>query len=307
RFGKGRPDDFKRKVIGDGYIERYRALQEAMRSGLASPHWQQHVKFVGYEAFPPVHFGRWGRWKEYSLYTPGRLDPQPYCWDGGSPSYYLHNWMALTDYTLWSPQVETMNWVFMLDDIHRDRPDFWFELSTWDGDSPGQANDKRKFYARQGQPFTPPRYEGFVQYGMWLTRPRLVREFRGHTETVEYAGPYFDAVLAAVERVYGDPVLQRFWRRGTLVANPRGKHPFQADIPAEDMDRERWFLLDTSLTPRELRAEEFDNAKPPARQTEVPVFALALVLGTAPQREWLVYANAPREARVGITVTVPGY
>ncbi len=307
RYGTGRSNDFKRKVIGDGYIERYRALQEGMRAGLASAHWQKHAKFVGYEAFPPVHLGRWGGWKEYSLYTPGRLDPQPFCWDGGSPSYYLHNWMALTDYTLWSPQIETMNWVFMLDEIHHARPDFWFELSSWDGDSPGQANDKRKFYIRQGQSFSPPRYEGFVQYGMWLTRPRVVREFRGHTETVEYAGPYFDAVLAGVERVHGDPVLQRFWRHGTLVANPRGKHPYQADIPGEYRDQPRWFLLDTSVTPQELRAEEFDNARPPARQTEIPVFALALVLGKAPQREWLVYAHAPRHARLGVSITVPGY
>ena len=48
--------------------------------------------------------------------------------------------MAITDYTLWSPQIETMNWVFMLDEVQRTRPEFWFELSTWDGNVPGQAN-----------------------------------------------------------------------------------------------------------------------------------------------------------------------
>jgi hypothetical protein len=298
---------FKRKVIGDGWLERYGALLESMRAGLASEQWRKKVKFVGYEAFPPVHFGRWAGWKEYSLSTPGRLDPFPLCWDGGSPSYYLHNWMALTDYTLWSPQVESMNWVFMLDDVHRARPEFWFELSTWDGNVPGQANDKRMFYARQGQLFTPPRYEGFVQYGMWLLRPRVVRDFRGYLETVDYAGPYFQPILDAVDRVYRDPVLQRFWRQGKLVANRKGKHPFQADVPPEYKDVERWFLLDTSLTPKELRAEEFDNANPPSRQTEIPVFALALVLGSAPEREWLVYAHAPRQARTGVEITVPDY
>jgi hypothetical protein len=294
-------------VVGDGWIERYQALLDAMRAGLKSEHWRKHSSFVGYEAFPPVHFGRWGGWKEYSLYTPGRLDPQPLCWDGGSPSYYLHNWMALTDYTLWSPQVETMNWVFMLEEVQKARPDFWFELSTWDGNSPGQGNDKRMFYVRQGQLFGPQRYEGFVQFGMWLTRPRVVREFRGHTETVEYAGPYFEPILAAVDRVYRDPVLEKFWRKGTLVANRRGKHPFQADIPPDYKDVARWFLLDTSLTPKELRPEEFDNARPPSRQTEIPVFALALVLGSAPEREWLVYAHAPRQARVGVEITLPEY
>jgi hypothetical protein len=306
KYGPGRDDDFKRKVVGDGWIERYSALIEGMRSGLAES-WRKKARFIGYEAFPPVHFGRWGGWKEYSLYTKGRLDPWPLCWDGGSPSYYLHNWMALTDYTLWSPQVESMNWVFMLDAVHRAKPDFWFELSTWDGDSPGQANDKRKFYARQGQLFTPARYEGFVQFGMWLTRPRLVREFRGYLETVEYAGPYFDAVLDAVDRVHAQAILRKFWRKGKLVANRKGRHPFQADIPPEYKDAERWFLLQTNLTPKELRAEEFDNARPPSRQTEIPVFALALVLGESPNREWLVYAHAPRQARVGVKITVPGY
>jgi hypothetical protein len=307
KYGRGRPDDFKRKVVGDGWIERYGALLESMRAGLASEHWKKNVKFVGYEAFPPSHFGRWSGWKEYSLVTAGRLDPQVLCWEGGSPSYYLHNWMALTDYTLWSPQVESMNWIFMLEDVYRTRPGFWFELSTWDGDQPGQTNDKRRFYARQGQLFTPDRYEGFVQFGMWLTRPRAVREFRGWLETVEYAGPSFQAILKAVDRVYENQVLQRFWRKGMLVANTGRKHPFQSDIPPEYKDVDRWFLLDTNLTPRELRSEEFDNARPPALQTEIPVFALALVVGTAPNREWLVYANAPRQARLGVEITLPGY
>jgi hypothetical protein len=37
------------------------------------------------------------------------------------------------------------------------------------------------------------------------------------------------------------------------------------------------------------------------------VFALALVLGSAPNREWLVLANAPRRARVGVRINVPEY
>jgi hypothetical protein len=144
-----------------------------------------------------------------------------------------------------------------------------------------------------------------VQYGMWLTRPRSVREFRGHTESVEYAGPYFQPILDAVDRVYTNPMLQKFWRKGTLVVNPRGKHPYQSAIPPEYQKAPRWFLLHTNLTPKELAPTEFDNAKPPSRQVEIPVFALALVLGAAPQREWLVYAHSPRHARLGVTITVP--
>lgn len=307
KYGPGKSGEFKRKVVGDGWIERYGAMLDAMRAGLVSESWRKNARFLGYEAYPPVHLGRWGGWKEYSLAIPGRLDPQPAVWDGGSPSYYLHNWMAITDYTLWSPQIETMNWVFMLDEIHKTRPEFWFELSTWDGDQPGAGNDKRKFYAKLGEPWTPQRYEGMVQFGMWLMRPRTVRDFRSHTESVEYAGPYFRPILNAVERVWSDKTLQRFWRHGTLVANPKGKHPYQADVPPEYKDAKRWFLLDTSLSPKELAPAEFDNAKPPARQLEIPVFALAYVLGEAPKREWLVYAHAPRAARTNVQITVPGY
>ena len=70
---------------------------------------------------------------------------------------------------------------------------------------------------------------------------------------------------------------------------------------------DRWFLLETSLTPKELRSAGFDNAGPPASRIEIPVFSLALVLGSAPNREWLVYANAPRRARLGVQITVPEY
>ena len=309
KYGRGKSDDFKRKVVGDGWIERYGAMLEGMRAGLTSKTWQKNVQFIGYEAFPPVHFGRWGGWKEYSLYAPDRLDPQPLVWDGGSPSYYLHNWMAITDYTLWSPQIETMNWVFMLDEIHKTRPEFWFELSTWDGDQPGAGNDKRKFYAKLGEPFTPAalRGHGAVRHvaDPAARRPRISR--------LPGVGRVCRAVFPADprcgrSRLGASRSLQRFWRKGTLVAEPpAGSIRYQADIPPEYKNVERWFLLDTNLTPKELRPEEFDNAKPPSRQTEIPVFALALVLGSAPEREWLVYAHAPRQARTGVAITVPDF
>jgi len=308
KYGKGRSDDFKRQVVGDGYLERYRALLDGVREGFGSGPWRKAARCVGYEAFGPVHFGRWAGWKEYSSFTPGRLDWSHLCWDGGSPSYYLHDWMAITDYTVWSPQVESMNWVFMQQDVWKTAPEYWFEISTWDGDQPGAGSDKRLFFATKEEVYTPARYEGLVQFGMWLLRPRLVREFRGWLETIAYAGPYFDAILDAVDRVYADKTLRRFWRQGRLVPNRQHAHPYQSDVPKEYKDAERWFLLDTSLSPRELtEPREFDNLAPPPSQTEVPVFALALVLGDEGEREWLVYAHAPRGARTGVTISVPGF
>jgi len=136
-----------------------------------------------------------------------------------------------------------------------------------------------------------------VQYGMWLNRPRSVREFRGWTERRSVQGPYFLAVVAAVDRVHADDVLTRFWRLGRLVPNTAHEHPYQAGVPEEYKDKQRWFGLDTNVDP----------PRPWGVGTELPVFALALSLGQAPEREWLVYAHAPLGNRDGVKVTIPGY
>ncbi|MBI4026327.1 MAG: PKD domain-containing protein [Verrucomicrobia bacterium] len=301
RYGKGRDDDFKRRVVSEGWIERYRALQAAMREGLVNSAWKKNAMFVGYEVLGPPHMGRPMEppeyWKLYSGYFPGRIDSGPLAWGGGSPSYYLHNWMPITDFTVWSPQIESMNWIFMLQEAHKLNPRFWFEMSTWDGDATDQPNAKRKFYARLGQSFTPERYGGFVQFGMWLLRPRVVREFRGWLETVEYAGPYFMSIVEAVDRVHTNAVLREFWRKGELVPNRAHQHPYQTDIPDEYKKEDRWFLLDTSL----------DAKWPWTLETEIPVYALALAKGKPPTREWLVYAHAPRRPRLNVEIIVPEF
>jgi len=295
-YGTGTSDTFRRKVFGDAWIERYRALILGMRSGLVSSQWRTKSLFIGYDAFGPQHFGRSAVWEE-SLFTPGRISPWPYAWDGGSPSYYTNNWDPSTDYRVWSPQLESMNWVFMQRQVARDIPDFWFEISVWDGNAPGLTTSKRIFYEQRGQQYGPDRYEGFAQYGMWLLTPRIVREFRGWTEKVSDCGIYFDAILRAVDRVYADPVLTKFWRTGTLVPNHTRSHPYQVDIPAEYTTEDRWFLLNTSLDP----PGSWDLT------TELPVMALARVIGQSNQREWLVYAHAPVGPRNQVQVEIPEY
>jgi hypothetical protein len=297
KFGRGRDDNFKRQAVGDGWIERYRALQEGMREGLSAPRWKEAARFIGYDAFGPPHFGRWPGWLEYSLYKPGRIDPNPLAWDGGSPSYYVFNWNESTDYTVFGPQVESMNWIFMLSEARRLNPNFWWEISTWDGHEPEQANDKRRTYAARGQQFTPARYGGMVQFGMWLLRPRTVREFRAYRDKATDMEPFFRQILEAVDRVHASPTLASFWRRGRLVPNRAHQHPYQTNIPPEYRAVDRWFLLDTSLDP----------PRPWQLRTEIPVFALALVQGAAPAREWLVYAHAPLGPRAGVTVEVPEF
>src|SRR5690606_21670663 len=125
---------------GDAWIERFRAMQEAMREQL-DPAWQPKLLFVGYDAFGSAAFGRWGGWINYSLYTPGRFEPDPLMWDGSTPSYYTHNWDATTDFNYWSVQIQSMNWVFMQREALKLNPQYRFNFSVWDGHEPKKEND----------------------------------------------------------------------------------------------------------------------------------------------------------------------
>lgn len=297
RYGRNRDAEFKRKVVGDGWIERYRALREGIAAGLASGAWRDKARFIGYEAFGPPHFARWPGWLEHSLYSSGRISPWPLAWDGASPPFYVFNWSTITDYTLFSPQVESMNWVFMLDEAYRANPNFWFEISTWDGNEPEAGNDKRKFYQQAGQQYSPGRYGGMVKFGMWLLRPRVVREFRGYRETLDRTEPYFMPIVQAVDSVHRNAVLRDFWQKGVLVPNRRRQHPYQTIVPPEYRNADRWFMLDTSLDP-----------PPPWEMgTVMPVYSLALVKGRAPERQWLVYAHSPLGTRKGVRISIPEF
>jgi hypothetical protein len=296
-YGTGKGDDFKRKVVGDGWIKLYRGLQKGMREGLIAPLWKNRSVFIGYNAFGCSAFGRWAGWTDYSLYTPGRYEPWPSAWDGASPPYYVNNWNPSTDNIVWSPQIESMNWVFMLNEAKKLNPDFRFEISTWDGYEPAADNDKRKYYSSLGQNYNPERYEGFVQFGMWLLKPRVVREFRNHLAQLSDSEPYFLSIVRSVDRVHNDPVLRRFWRRGRLVANNKYQHPYQSNVTDEYKGVDRWFLLETDLDPK----------RPWELKTNIPVFAIALVIGEKPNREWLVYAHSPLKAYSAVKFVIPDY
>jgi len=189
-----------------------------------------------------------------------------------------------------SPQVEAMNWVPARAAAALLNPAFDFELSCWDG-----GPEQRAAYAALGQTYTPARYGGFVQWGLWLNRPRVARDFRYYTDTRASEEPYFQALAAAVDRVHGNPELKRFWQQGQLVANPAALHPYQTALTNEQKAMPRWYGLDTSLDP----------PRPWSLQTPLPVRALALALGLLGQREWLVYAHAPTGDRNGVKISLP--
>lgn len=331
KYGKGRPDEFRRRVVGEGWIERYRVMFDAMRGALDNDNWKKNVRFVGYGAFGPSHFGRWEGWKVYSLICDKWTSPNWHVWDGGSPSYYTHNWNDNRDHWVFSAQVQSMNWIFMLDEAWQANPDFWFEMSTWDGNeikrwmdgvgakSPAELvtksaagltlqqrkqldpslvkKSKTLQYLADGQTYTPQRAAGWVQFGMWLLRPRVVREFRGHATPLAPVKPYWMETVSAVDRVYADKTLTEFWRHGKLVANTAHRHPYQVDIPDKYKDIHRWYLLDTNLDP----------PRPWQPKTNLPVFSLTLVRGERGSREWLLYAHSPLEDRTEVEITLPEY
>ena len=315
-FGPDRPPAFKREVVAERWIERYRALQQGMRDALKKNAWREHAVFVGYSVGDLAHFGRWGGWMHHSLYRPGRLNPLTDAWDGGSSSYYTHDWNSSTDYKVWSPQVEFMNNTLVKREAQLANPRFWYEISIWDGYHNNTEREKnypsvRGVYRRAGQVYNPERYGGFVQFGMWLMRPRAVRDYRGWTEPwneridengtmlTEGGRPYFMAIVEAVDRVHNNFTLREWWRHGERVVNPARLHPYQSHIPQEYRDEDRWFLLECDA-----------NSGPEALlklETEISVFSLALVQGTVPERRWLLYAYSPLGDRHGVLVTIPGY
>ena len=308
KYGKGRPDEFKRRVTAEGWMERYPVMFAAMREALVSETWKKNVRFVGYGAFGPSHFGRWSAWKDYSLITDEWTSPNWHIWDGGSPSYYTHNWNDNRDHWVFSTQVQSMNWIFQLEEAWKVNAGFWWEISTWDGNAanwtaqtectPGMLKKSKACqYAKDGQSYTPDRHLGWVQFGMWLLRPRAVREFRSSTTPLEPWRPFFETLLLAVDRVYADKTLTEFWRYGKLVPNEAHKHPYQQDIGEKYRDVNRWFLLDTNL----------DSPRPWQHKTNIPVFSLALVQGDGANRRWLIYAHSPLEDRQGVNITVPGF
>jgi len=288
QYGKGTSDEVKSIHIAQGWEERYRALKQGFMDQFQSADWKSNTLFVGYNA--------WGR----PTGNRGRVSLAG--WDGCSPSYYVINAGDGNDcdFKFGSPQTGWMGGPEILGEIYRAKPQFWFDLSIWDGNDESYSfgvNSIRD-YAKFGQTFPPERYGGFVQFGLWLLRPRVAREFRAYNDTRMRVGSYFVQLIEAVDRVHTNPVLRAFWRKGELVPN-KARARMSEKLPGSvSGEADYWFLLDTDLDP----------PRPwTPHKTVLPVFSLALVKGQKPSREWLVYAHAPLGARRQVGVTVPEF
>ncbi len=298
KYGKGRDNAFKRKVVAEGWIKRYGAMLTAMRGALVQDAWRTNTRFAAYNALGPNHLGRWSAWKTYSLITDKYVDPGPVIWGGAVADYYDNHWQPQKSvWGGWSCQVEAMNMALLKTEALKIKPEFWHEVIFWDGNLPDKSNDRYKTYTKKGFPPSPERYRGWVQYGMWLLTPRVAREFRSSADKRERWEAYFNAIVRAVDLVHADKTLTRFWRKGKLVQPPENRHPFKTQVPDRFKNRNRWYHLPTSLDP-----------KPPVKFNSVfPVFTLARVIGEKPNRQWLLYAQAPRGDKKGVEVDIPDY
>ena len=299
KYGTGKSDQFKRKVVGDAWIEKYRALQQGMRDGLINENWKKNAIFIGYGGDVGMDaMGRWGGWTAYSLHTPGRFSLAPLMWDGVSPSYYMHNWSSVSDYRVQSNQIEAMNNVFVLKQAYEINPGFWYELSVWDGDQANKktgAKPKLTVYREAGQTYDMERYRGWLQYGLWLLRPRALRLYEGWSAPVERLQGKLEQIRLITDRVHENATLRAYWRKGELVPNDKDQHPYQSNLPNEVLAQERWFLLDADVNPE----------RPWKLDREIPVFSLALRLGKVPKRSWLVYAHAPLREYRDVEIRIP--
>jgi len=306
KYGADKDDEFKRKVVGDGFIERYRAMIKGMREGLPSDAWKKNSRFIAYNALGPDHFGRpmggdTPGWLKYSTTTKDRIAWEPFAWEGAIPESYDNHWEAeKLSWRVWSCQVEMMNGVLLRQEAFKADPNFWHEVIFWDGDLTDKAKqdvNKHKRYEDLGVKYTPEVYAGWVKHNLWMLTPRVAREWRASADDKDRWWAYFEQIIKAVDQIHNDETLARFWRKGELVANRARQHPFNEGVPVRWQKIDRWFNLDTSLDP----TGQWDL------KTELPVMAVARVLGDKGKREWLIYAHATKKDQKDVELTIPDY
>jgi hypothetical protein len=311
KYGEGPHDDaFKKKVLYEGYAERLAAMFEGAREGCISPTWSKNLRFVAYNNVAA-----------------------PY--DGGMPEFYDNDWQPnKRDYNAYLHS-DAMNMSAFQNIVLDNYPDFHWSTIIWDG--AGMSNIWRSrgggrsmmakpfVYASQGQRWDFDRYEGVFQFGLWMMRPKEFREFRGDPARNAYWDGAWERVLTMVDRPWDIPLLRKFWRFGELVPNRyepalrrSGEHWSDR---AKQMDR--WFILKCDANPERgewISEEQLRGKQPPSipadyenrddpwwDTSDIRVFSMALVLGEQPERQWLIYAHAPRGAVANATVQLPGF
>ena len=299
---------FAAKILQDGYRERYTAMFAEVRNALVSPAWKKNIRFLAYNTFwehsaigsngPRAGFDYdpqegWRRWQSY---------------EGSIPELYDNDWQpGKRDNVPFSMQVESGNYYAMQERVFDERPDFWWTSFVWDGAVVSEVfrgtrgTSKPFWYVSRGERWSFPRYEGWLQFSLWATRPRLSIEFRAKEPKDAIRKGIWQSLVTIVDRPWNHPVLGEFWRHGELVPNTAERPWFDElpdDVPDWMKKLNRWYILTTDANPAR---ESWDQ------ETTLNVFAQALVLGDAPNRRWLVNAHAPNGNVMNAGVSIPGY
>lgn len=283
----------KKQIAIDRWKKLYQALHQGMRDGLTNETWKQRAIFVGYLAHGSAQFGRNNFWDFQTLNTNSVIDPYASFWDGGSYSFYSKDDLTLVRN---NPEIEAMNWPFMIAEDKKVNPNYFIDLSIWDGHSYDDT-DTRRIQEAKEPGLSLKTYAAMSKFGMWLIRPRIVREFRFYNETVAQNEDYTNQILNIVSELNNSTVLKEFWCNGELVPNRTRQHPYNSNIPSSFANVDRWFLLNTSL----------DEAGQWTTLTHVRVFAIALKTGIAPKRKWLLYAHATDSSVSTVEIEIPDY
>jgi hypothetical protein len=286
---------------GHGYIPRYNAMFDGMRNQLVE--WSDKIKFVGYENNLRC-FARWTGWVAYiPAPIPGRFSTIPHIWDGSSPAYYVNKWQGNWDFTGYAPELEAMNLLFQEDYYSGVEPEFWWEISTWF--DPEFIDSFRN----EGQVVNPERYEGYIKWSMWLTRPRVVRDFKYSTDTLEESWEWYEPIVDAVDEVHLNPILERFWRYSepvllTDIPHPwRDRDEFWPELFYNGNERMRWYQLPNDITYTPNSSDDWSSV----HDKIYAVWIMANVMGTSPEREWLIYAHATLDSEVEVSAELPEY
>jgi hypothetical protein len=287
----------KRVIYNARWTPRLQALHQALKDGMCAA-WQSVSRVIGYNAVGHYFYGRWGGHTAYSTHETGRISVAPTAWQGTSDQYYLGPRYGTKDYIVQCPQIEAMNTVMFWSEAEQLVPEWWSELLVWDGGTdPDVPQDYYEMEAAAGHPYTPERHRGMVGFGAYLTRPRTLGEYRHHNQQKTTYWDYWLETVRVVDTIWDHPILREFWQHGALVPNRSHVHPYQDTLHEgyTDADKDRWFLLDCTANP----------PRPWSLSTTINVYPIARVIGTAPNRRWLLYLHSPLYQFQGIGVTIP--
>jgi hypothetical protein len=285
-----------RSYLNTRWTDLYLALIQGINAKLFNNSWKSSIQYVGFDALVPSYIGRYYEWNKDAQFNESAQNMGINVWGGASLPYYLNDWDDSTFYTVWSPQLEAMNYLPQLEQALTKNPGYWSEISIWDGHILKSKKDKLQYFKAHEHELTECRYAGFSKFGLWLLTPRVIREFRFYNEGYEEQGYAAEAIMKTVDELYADKNLQQFWRRGLLLENDQGKHPYNSLLPDSYKTASRWFLLESK--------ENTGNMN--SLSNEIKVFSIAIKISDQKQSKYLIYVFSPFLTQNTVTVTIPG-